>query len=460
MTFAEEFMKQREAKIIYKTDREIVGVQNDMTFAIYISPRDYDKVNQNAMIDKGKNGEYKTIGSFFKKYNATQNFVLVVHAQRSGLNYLSGECFYIMIPDETIQKEFEKQASINIGTTSRQQQRWKAEKVVYHPITGDLWDIRESKVTCEDAYKGYQNWCVRLSDSELTMLKEFGFHRDQWFTMETACLEEGEHYIGLGIKNSKANLEFGVWYKVVGKSSQKVVEPTYAIVDGRRIEVNWASLSINLADKEPSQGFLVRTIEMGWFLGFNHLQHEDFINQVDTFKYEEDMDNPLKGLEALANDQHALFLEFPDYPSTSELGPFDWDFDGQQMSSYRKEQNALRKKLLNGKQEAECVICGELYPEDMLWAAHIKKRSKCSPEEKGDISNIAVLMCKTGCDDLFEKGYIAVKDGVIIIVGKPFTRALGMKIEALKGRECLGWKKESEKYFEWHYKYMVEMLKH
>ncbi|MEK5358001.1 hypothetical protein [Paenibacillus sp. FSL L8-0709] len=57
MTFAEEFMKQREANIIYKTDREIVGVQNDMTFAIYISPRDYDKANQNAMIDKGKNGE-------------------------------------------------------------------------------------------------------------------------------------------------------------------------------------------------------------------------------------------------------------------------------------------------------------------------------------------------------------------------------------------------------------------
>lgn len=103
----------------------------------------------------------------------------------------------------------------------------------------------------------------------------------------------------------------------------------------------------------------------------------------------------------------------------------------------------------------------ENFTPRICYGQHILRSGQNVVRKKRETFQISrYFMCKTGCDDLFEKGYIAVKDGVIIIVGKPFTRALGMKIEALKGRECLGWKKESEKYFEWHYKYMVEMLKH
>ena len=89
------------------------------------------------------------------------------------------------------------------------------------------------------------------------------------------------------------------------------------------------------------------------------------------------------------------------------------DLDSDSMKKTRKEQAFLRSYLIGEKLEGLCTICQQVYPIEFLVAAHIKKRSECSNLEKLDFDNVVTLMCKAGCDDLFEKGYIYIIDGII-----------------------------------------------
>ncbi|MGB6120946.1 MAG: hypothetical protein WBG80_03475, partial [Bacteroidota bacterium] len=76
----------------------------------------------------------------------------------------------------------------------------------------------------------------------------------------------------------------------------------------------------------------------------------------------------------------------------------------------RTEQPKLRKFLLGGRENANCFLCGRNLSASLLVAAHIKPRRECSPEERRDLSDVA-LMCRLGCDSLFELGFITVRDG-------------------------------------------------
>jgi hypothetical protein len=126
--------------------------------------------------------------------------------------------------------------------------------------------------------------------------------------------------------------------------------------------------------------------------------------------------------------------------------------DTDSISKRRKEQSFLRAHLLKGQKESECVICREQFPFDLLVAAHIKKRSSCSINEKLDFDNVAALMCKTGCDDFFEKGYIVVEGSKV----KPSKKTvislkLSELIDNLTGKVVPNWS-GSKKYYEWHHK--------
>ena len=99
---------------------------------------------------------------------------------------------------------------------------------------------------------------------------------------------------------------------------------------------------------------------------------------------------------------------------------------------------------------APCSICGESLPEDMLVAAHIKKRSQCSHQEKLD-PQVVVLMCKLGCDSLYEYGYLSVVNGVVTTRHRAtdsvkITQLLGR----IHGREFVEWTANRSKYFDWH----------
>ena len=78
----------------------------------------------------------------------------------------------------------------------------------------------------------------------------------------------------------------------------------------------------------------------------------------------------------------------------------------------RTEQQVLRDWLFAKKSVAVCAICGKEYITSALVAAHKKKRSECSEDERRDI-NIVVPLCKFGCDFLYEERYIHVERGFV-----------------------------------------------
>jgi hypothetical protein len=118
----------------------------------------------------------------------------------------------------------------------------------------------------------------------------------------------------------------------------------------------------------------------------------------------------------------------------------------------RAEQGYLRKKLFGNKKVDRCGICGEEFTINFLVAAHIKKRSACSEEEKLDFENIVMPMCKFGCDDLYEKGYIGINNGQISVFKyNDLTPYMKGYVGKLSGNECTYWSKSTQEYFKWHY---------
>jgi len=95
-------------------------------------------------------------------------------------------------------------------------------------------------------------------------------------------------------------------------------------------------------------------------------------------------------------------------------GPFQGDLDRPVTMRQRREQRKLRRALLAGSEEAGCALCGQTYPARFLWASHIKRRAAATPDEARDLPYVAMLACDFGCDALFEDGYVAVRDGVVV----------------------------------------------
>jgi hypothetical protein len=136
----------------------------------------------------------------------------------------------------------------------------------------------------------------------------------------------------------------------------------------------------------------------------------------------------------------------------ADLSKLFGDLDVQRTTTSRTEQRALREFLIDETTEAQCDLCGMTYPVGFLVAAHIKKRSECSDEEKRDIPANAMLACRFGCDELFERGYIGVSDdgAILITTRKTLTDDLLLRLEELQGLSCVAFAKSNEKYFSWH----------
>lgn len=131
---------------------------------------------------------------------------------------------------------------------------------------------------------------------------------------------------------------------------------------------------------------------------------------------------------------------------------FKGELDSQSKGVVRKEQGYLRSKLFRGKSTYQCAICHEEFPVQMLVAGHIKKRSKCSREEKLDANNIVMPVCKFGCDELFENGFIRVdENGNLYSTNSskvtPYVKA---HIDSLVNTVCLSHNEYTEPYFKWH----------
>lgn len=221
------------------------------------------------------------------------------------------------------------------------------------------------------------------------------------------------------------------------------------------------SLALNLWDKNSSN----ETWEYIYFL--DELTEQNIPYEVfnDTIGYKSNF--VIQGFSILDKEKSSLLFNtfdltssiyFPDIPIQDYYSAVSVLDDATNLDSLiqvkgRVEQQFLRKALLGKRSAAECCICGRLLPVNLLWAAHIKKRSACSLEEKKDFKNIAAAMCKLGCDELFEKNYISVDSEGIIVNSTKIYSSSSLKefIEGLLGRKCKNWNDDNKKYYAWHH---------
>lgn len=139
------------------------------------------------------------------------------------------------------------------------------------------------------------------------------------------------------------------------------------------------------------------------------------------------------------------YLKFVD--SIAELD----SLDQQSRGIVRKEQGFLRLNLFGTNKTYQCGICGKKFPVPLLVTAHIKKRSRCTLEEKKDFAHIVMPMCKFGCDELYERGYIGVVDQKITQIKPCDTPTVESYIRGIKGRPCTYWSPATQPYFQWHF---------
>jgi hypothetical protein len=147
----------------------------------------------------------------------------------------------------------------------------------------------------------------------------------------------------------------------------------------------------------------------------------------------------------------AVLSELDDkYDAQSLLSRLD-ELDGLRHVKERLEQGILRAYVLDGEDSSECALCGETFPVDLLVAAHIKRRASCTDAERRNYESNLMALCAFGCDDLFERGYIAVRGGRVIAGNKaPTGGAVKTKVSTLIGRECARWNAKSSAFFNWH----------
>lgn len=134
-----------------------------------------------------------------------------------------------------------------------------------------------------------------------------------------------------------------------------------------------------------------------------------------------------------------------------ELREENKSLDQKRETLWRREQKMLRSHLFGRRDMADCTLCTRSFPTDILVAAHIKKRSECDREERLDYKNNVVPMCKLGCDDLFEHGYLVVENGVVHQGPRdPTTDAVRQYVDQAWNVKCQHWNDDSAPYFRYH----------
>ena len=128
--------------------------------------------------------------------------------------------------------------------------------------------------------------------------------------------------------------------------------------------------------------------------------------------------------------------------------------DAKGVRTLRREQGFLRKHLFGRRTRSTCGLCQREVPTQLLVVAHIKKRAVCTEVERCDYQNIVMPMCKLGCDDLYEHGFITVADGVIRVNSNLKALMTGAALDyalSLDGQPCSKWNDTSAPYFRWHH---------
>ncbi len=151
-------------------------------------------------------------------------------------------------------------------------------------------------------------------------------------------------------------------------------------------------------------------------------------------------------LEETGKDIDSKFLENLEH-RLSELGHTD---TANSSAQTRREQAILRTLLFKGGAQSTCALCHNELPTSLLVAAHIKPRTDCLDDERKD-PNVVMPVCKIGCDDFFEKGYITVDHAgsVRINDAKPISADLRRILTEIEGNHCSYFNAATSAYFDY-----------
>ena len=99
-------------------------------------------------------------------------------------------------------------------------------------------------------------------------------------------------------------------------------------------------------------------------------------------------------------------------------------------------------------QEEPCAICHRELPSNLMIAAYIKPWGACSEAERKS-PHAAMPVCKIGCDDFFENGYIVVEeDGLVWINNEmQYPATLKSVLVDVLGNECTHFNEETAEFF-------------
>lgn len=184
--------------------------------------------------------------------------------------------------------------------------------------------------------------------------------------------------------------------------------------------------------------------DMNKLVGYDKKYVVQGFNVLDSTKCEDFID-----FYDLRSVNHIPVLNDSEFDELININ-LDGELDKKVEGWRRAEQGYIRKKLINNLSHANCFICGNKLEVEFLIAAHIKKRSECSPTEKRDISGNLMLACKFGCDDLFEKGYISVDSEQKVLVSSKLTDNKALSHANLFKERKINVKPAQNKYFRWH----------
>ena len=147
------------------------------------------------------------------------------------------------------------------------------------------------------------------------------------------------------------------------------------------------------------------------------------------------------------------WLKPPSKQVFEEITKISGGLDREYTVNGRREQGYLRALLFQGKSISTCGICGREFPVELLIAAHIKPRSKCTQIERRDAPNIVFPLCLFGCDSLYEQGIVSIdQEGyVVAITASTLTKSVSHYLRSIRGRKCEFWTENSAPYFQWHY---------
>ena len=121
-------------------------------------------------------------------------------------------------------------------------------------------------------------------------------------------------------------------------------------------------------------------------------------------------------------------------------------------SKQRIEQQLLREFHV-GVKETTCSLCHKKLPNELIVAGHIWERHKIKDEEIRKDPDIVMPVCKLGCDELFEKGFIVVGETGNIIPDNRYIESepLIEFAQQYNGKKCLHFNEKTKRFFNERY---------